>query len=159
MSSDLSVKLEILRMAREIVANEYTDKRAQDHNKWLAESERNFAMKGQRLPYPDIPPHPNEEAVIAKAKSLLEFVGIGQDRVVEEVPAKKVEAPAAQSPTPPIEKVKAEPVDDQNFNYSARDYVRSRIADRNEEDYLTSSKILPDLYRQIDELRSKIGRL
>jgi hypothetical protein len=154
-------------MAREIVANEYTDKRAQDHNKWLAESEKNFVTRGQRLPYPDIPPHPNEEAVIAKAKALLEFVGVNQDRVVEEVPVKKAEAPMPPppqppqppQPPPPVEKVKAEPVEDSDLKYKSRDYVRSRIVDREDENDLPSSRILPELYRQIEELRSKIGRL
>lgn len=150
--SDISIKLEILRMAREIVANEYTDKRAQDHNRWLAESEKNFALRGQRLPYPDIPPHPNEEAVIAKAKALLEFVGYKDESKVE----KKVEVPPA--PAPPIEKVKAEPIEDKR-EYDPREYIRSRIYDREDENSIRTSSMIPDLYRQIDELKSKIGRL
>jgi hypothetical protein len=68
------VALEILKMARELVINEYTDKRAQDHNKWLANSELLWKTNKVRLPYPDIPPYPTEIEIVKRAQVLMDFL-------------------------------------------------------------------------------------
>jgi hypothetical protein len=68
--------LEILRMARELTINEYKDRRAELHNRWLAESERMWRMSRARLVYPTIPPHPTETEILARAKILMNFVAV-----------------------------------------------------------------------------------
>jgi hypothetical protein len=68
------IALEILKMARELVLNEYTDKRAQDHNKWLAEFETVWKNNRVRLPYPDIPPYPTEKEIVKRAQTLMDFI-------------------------------------------------------------------------------------
>lgn len=73
-NKDKSVHFELLKMAKEIVVNEYIDKRAQDHNRWLAESEIAWKYRRIRLPYPTIPPYPTEKDIVARAKVLYEFL-------------------------------------------------------------------------------------
>jgi hypothetical protein len=68
------IALEILKMARELVLNEYTDRRAQDHNKWLADFESVWKNTRVRLPYPDIPPYPTETEIVKRAQTLMDFI-------------------------------------------------------------------------------------
>lgn len=68
------IALEILKMARELVLNEYTDRRAQDHNKWLADFETVWKNTRVRLPYPDIPPYPTENEIVKRAQVLMDFI-------------------------------------------------------------------------------------
>jgi hypothetical protein len=68
------IALDILKMARELVLNEYTDKRAQDHNKWLADFETVWKNTRVRLPYPDIPPYPTETEIVKRAQVLMDFI-------------------------------------------------------------------------------------
>ena len=157
MADDLSVKLEILRMAREIVNNEYIDKRAQDHNKWLADSEK-LASRGIKIPYPDIPPYPDESVVIAKAKSLLGFVGV-QD--TEEVHAMKREETAP--PPPPIKKVEVEKVQVEEVEEKKpqprseedlfKEYAQRRTTYDVEEETPSSSRMIGMLLKQLDDLK------
>jgi hypothetical protein len=68
------ITFEILKIAKEIVINEYTDLRAEQHNKWLIESEYLWKTQRLRLAYPPIPPYPNEKDIVFRASLLLEFV-------------------------------------------------------------------------------------
>lgn len=68
-----SSRLEALRMAKEIVDNEYVNRRAEIHNRWLEESAQLWALQRLKLPYPSIPPYPSEDEVIRVAQSLLTF--------------------------------------------------------------------------------------
>lgn len=79
--------LEILRMARELVINEYVDRRAQEHNQWLSQSEALWATKKMRLPYPTIPPYPTEDVIVARAQKLFAFIE-NPTGVDESVPTK-----------------------------------------------------------------------
>jgi hypothetical protein len=71
--------LEILQMARELVINEHTDRRAQLHNSWLYESEKAWVTQRMKLKYPDIPPYPTEQDVLDRAQTLLKFLVLGND--------------------------------------------------------------------------------
>lgn len=66
--------LEILKMAKDLVINEYTERRAQTHNVWLVESQRLWQSQRIRLIYPPIPPYPTEIDILKKAKILVDFV-------------------------------------------------------------------------------------
>ncbi len=66
--------LEILHMARELVINEHTDRRAQLHNEWLYESEKAWTTQRMKIKYPDIPPYPTEQDVLDRAQTLLKFI-------------------------------------------------------------------------------------
>lgn len=87
MSSDrVTINLEVLRMAREMVNIEYLESKAQLHNQWLAESDLLWRTSRRRLVYPPFPPFPTEDVIVARAKVLLEFLS-------------KVDSPAAPFPS------------------------------------------------------------
>ena len=67
-------KMELLRMARELVINEYIDKRAQDHNKWLIDADVAWKTRGINLPYPSFPIYPTEADILARATVLNTFL-------------------------------------------------------------------------------------
>lgn len=67
-------RLELLRMARDMVINEHIDRRAEMHNRWLAESDELWRTKRLRLPYPSIPPYPTDTDIVSRANTLLSFV-------------------------------------------------------------------------------------
>jgi hypothetical protein len=67
-------RLEILKMARELVINEYIDRRAQEHNEWLDKSTQMWKTNRVTLAYPTIPPYPTEKEIITRAKTLLQFL-------------------------------------------------------------------------------------
>jgi hypothetical protein len=77
-----ATKLEILKMARELVINEYIDRRAQEHNEWLEKSTQLWKTKRESLAYPIIPPYPTEIEIITRAKILLEFLKDDNDEKV-----------------------------------------------------------------------------
>jgi len=68
------VAFEVLKMARELVLNEHTDRRAQIHNNWLVESEQLWITRRVKLAYPEIPAYPTEAEILARADKLLKFL-------------------------------------------------------------------------------------
>jgi hypothetical protein len=89
---------EILKIARDLVVNEHTDRRAELHNKWLVESERLWRTSKLKLPYPPIPPYPTEADIVKRAKMLLDFVESEPVSTPEETPVSlSEETPAAIS--------------------------------------------------------------
>jgi hypothetical protein len=86
-------KLELLRMARELVINEYIDKRAQDHNAWLAQADVVWRTQGVRLAYPAFPQYPNEVDILTRARALNTFLSL-EDQAAEKAASEAVvEAP------------------------------------------------------------------
>jgi hypothetical protein len=77
-------RMEILRMARQMLNEQYINRRAEDHNRWLAEADQAWKNKGIRLPYPPFAPYPTEEQVLAKAQELLKFVLVQEEQAAEE---------------------------------------------------------------------------
>jgi hypothetical protein len=67
-------RLEILKIARELVINEYIDRRAQEHNEWLEKSAELWKTQRLALAYPVIPPYPTEKEIIARAVTLMAFL-------------------------------------------------------------------------------------
>ena len=99
-------KLEILRMAKEILFNEYVDKKAQLHNQWLADSDVAWRTRRMRLPYPVFPPYPDNEMIIARALQLERFLNSQPDTEEKPIAAKE---PVKVEEVQPVEKV-VEPV-------------------------------------------------
>ncbi len=95
-------RMEVLRMARQMLNEEYINRRAEDHNRWLAESDQAWKNKGIKLPYPPFAPYPTEAQILERAQELLKFV-------VREEDAEKVLPPApaaaAEEPKSPPEMV------------------------------------------------------
>lgn len=105
------ITLEILRMAKEIVINEYTDRRAQEHNQWLKDSEETWRTKRVKLPYPDIPPYPTEVEIVKRGQTLFAFLKTNEVEVEDSLvnpPRPKVpdwvepeSVPEPETPPPP----------------------------------------------------------
>lgn len=69
-----NLRLEVLKLAREIALEEFTERKIAAHTKWLSDSEKLWHNHRQILPYPVIATYPDEEIILERAKMLLEFV-------------------------------------------------------------------------------------
>lgn len=68
------IRLELLKLAKDMLEQEYHGKREVVHNNWQVASE-NARVQGQTLPnQPEFPPFPSEAEIIAKAQALNGFV-------------------------------------------------------------------------------------
>jgi hypothetical protein len=141
------VTFEILKIAKELVINEYTDRRAEQHNKWLVESEHLWRTQRLRLAYPTIPPYPTEEDIIARAALMLEFVKrrdvepeiVNNDIVDTEVVDNDIELKLEQS-------VVEEPTTD---TQDITDVVEKETPPETK----SSKRILPTVLDKLDEMR------
>jgi len=80
------IRLELLKLAKDMLEQDYQAKREVVHNNWQVASE-NARIQGQQLPtQPEFPPFPSESDIIAKAQALNGFVS----NVQSEQPAVKV---------------------------------------------------------------------
>lgn len=66
--------LEALKLARELVIQEYQDMRGKAHNKWVIDSTILWNTRRIKLPYPDLPPFPSDNDIISRAKILVGFI-------------------------------------------------------------------------------------
>ena len=71
---DAKYKLELLRMSRELLNEEYINRRAEDHNKWVADADLAWKTQGIKLPYPPFAPYPKESEIVTKALTLFNFL-------------------------------------------------------------------------------------
>ena len=68
------IRLELLKLAKDVLEQEYHAKREVAHNNWQVASE-NARIQGQTLPtQPEFPPFPSETEIISKAVALNGFV-------------------------------------------------------------------------------------
>jgi len=74
-------RFEILKMAKEMLGEEYTLKRATEHNKWLAESQEVWTKHHITIAHPPFAPYPTEKEVIAAAKVLYDFIS-GEEEII-----------------------------------------------------------------------------
>lgn len=73
------VRLEIIRIVREIALDEFTERKIAAHTKWLSDSEKLWHNHRQILPYPINPIYPNEDIILDRARALLEFINPLED--------------------------------------------------------------------------------
>jgi len=168
--------LEILRMARELVINEHTDRRAEMHNQWLVDSNELWRTRRVRLAYPPIPPYPNENDIIARAQKLLEFLSQSSTKEPTLPTAEPVNSDTDSSPD-----IVDEPESDvavgsieftEPMDTNARETVNVEVADATSTvtptatvqelmDYMKEARaaepeptgILPSLLKKIEEIR------
>ena len=68
------IRLELLKMARDMLNDDYFGKREQISNQWAVDCEQ-AKIKGEEPPkHPGFPSFPSESEIIAKAKTLNDFV-------------------------------------------------------------------------------------
>lgn len=66
--------VELLKIAKDLVYSEYATKKNDIHEKWVVESLYLWQTQQVRLAYPELPPYPTDLDIIARAKSLVEFI-------------------------------------------------------------------------------------
>lgn len=171
-------RLETLRIARELVIDEYIEKKAQIHRKWQAESEQRWRARRETLPYPDIPPYPTEDEIMERAKKLRDFLeSPGKEEEPEKTAIKETPeiivdcepgnvAPGNSEPVTSSEAVGnvESPVDASPvFSTTGRfeinpkseiDIARMRVARRIDDDTTTAERLLPDLIKKLEEIRT-----
>ena len=169
---DQDKRMEILRMAQNIVTTQYTDKRAQDHNKWLAESEYMWKNKGIRIPYPNFPAMPSEADILERAQEMIKFVeGPEPAKYVEETVEEVKETPVVEKPAEPQveavqepEPVKPEPeiprrsIESLYAEYrelSSADHAKAKVDRKIEEETTFAGKFMPSLLQTIGDMKSK----
>ena len=68
------LRLELLKLAKDMLEQDYFAKREVSHNNWQVSTE-NARLAGTSVPnQPELPPYPSEHEVILKAQSLNTFV-------------------------------------------------------------------------------------
>lgn len=179
-NNDTPANLEILRMAREIVHNEYIDAKAQLHNKWLNDADLLWRTSRMRLVYPPFPPYPTEDVIVARAKVLLAFLSKEEQPVeppVEEQPVSieeksiEVEQPVEEIQNNSQNKDGSSVVIKSEQSYTERnkelsgaeleeavdknleEYTRTVVARRDDYEATTSTRLLPSLLKRIDEIK------
>lgn len=69
-------RLEIIRIARELILSEYYQRCSKIHNEWAVQSDIAWTNKGIHIQYPHIPDFPTEQDILSRAQSLLEFASV-----------------------------------------------------------------------------------
>lgn len=93
-------RLELLKLARHMLNEQYLKDRASAYVQWSAESDRAWKEQGVKLPFPPTPAMPSEADIVAKALDLYNHINAPK----QEVPAPPVPEPAVE-PTPVTETV------------------------------------------------------
>ena len=100
---DNNYKFELLKMARELLNEEYINRRAEDHNKWVAESDMAWKTRRIKLPYPPFAQYPTEIEIIAKAAGLYSFLSAEEAPVVPPGPDTDVKFATETSKDSPLD--------------------------------------------------------
>ena len=74
MTDDAAKKLELLKLARTLVNEEYINRRAEEHNRWVHANDHSLKFTRMRAPYPPFSPYPSEDVIIAKAQAMYRFM-------------------------------------------------------------------------------------
>lgn len=73
-SEQIKQRFELLKIARELLNEEYINRRAEDHNKWVAENEESWRTRRRNIPYPPFAQYPTDEEVVRAASNLYNFI-------------------------------------------------------------------------------------
>lgn len=73
---DSNLNLELIKISKDMLVDQYIDKKTQNHNKWIVESEYWWKLNKTILEYPQFPPYPTEKEIIERAKIFKEFVKV-----------------------------------------------------------------------------------
>ena len=67
-------RLELLKMARDLLNENYINKRAEDHNKWVVENDAMWRTWRRQAPYPPFAEYPTDEDIVKAARNLYKFI-------------------------------------------------------------------------------------
>jgi hypothetical protein len=67
-------RFELIKIARELLNEDYINRRAEDHNKWVAENDELWRTKRRNLPYPPFAQYPTDDEIVRAASNLYNFI-------------------------------------------------------------------------------------
>jgi len=67
-------RFELLKISRELLNEDYINKRAMAHNKWVTENDEMWRKHRRQAPYPEFVPYPTDEEIVKAARNLYEFI-------------------------------------------------------------------------------------
>jgi hypothetical protein len=68
------IRLELLKMAKEMMEQDYFAKRDKISNEWHSSVEMHSKLNMTPPEYPELPPYPSEQEIIDKAQALNNFI-------------------------------------------------------------------------------------
>lgn len=77
--------VELLKIAKDLVYSEYATKKNDIHEKWVVESLYLWQTQQVRLAYPELPPYPTDNDVIARARQLVDFINTPRPDLGDEI--------------------------------------------------------------------------
>lgn len=159
--------LELIKLAKELAYNDYNNRKAELHNRWLAESDMAWRKNRVKVAYPTIPNFPDEDEILDRARKLIEFLDTHRpdlvpkeetvhDNVepVETPPKEEVPQPVVEQPQPPVEsKTTEEKPQEEIRPETDLDYARMKVA-RKTGDSNVTNKVIPSVINKLQELRN-----
>lgn len=73
-SEKIKQRFELLKMARELLNEDYINRRAEDHNKWVADNEESWRTTRRNIPYPPFAQYPTDNEIVQVASTLYNFI-------------------------------------------------------------------------------------
>jgi hypothetical protein len=67
-------RFELLKIARDLLNEDYINRRAEDHNKWVAENEESWRTRRRNIPYPPFAQYPTDDEIVRAATNLYNFI-------------------------------------------------------------------------------------
>ena len=113
MDEELKAKhrFELIKIAREILNEEYLNKRAEDHNRWIAANDIAKLHNRMRVPYPPFVQFPTEAIILQKARALYAFVyDESAEQAVKSFPKPEVLVVHVPAPIPAPVVIVEEPI-------------------------------------------------
>jgi hypothetical protein len=95
-------KLELLKLARNLLNEEYVKARADEYSQWVRDCETAWREHGIKLPYPALPPMPSESDVVARALKLYNYVNAAEKPVLNTAETSVVSGLTPESVAMPI---------------------------------------------------------
>ncbi len=101
-------RFELLKIARELLNEDYINRRAEDHNKWVAENEESWRTIRRHVPYPPFAQYPSDESIVRAASNLYNFIYRDEINASEKPHAENTKiTPDVESVQPEIQKTPA----------------------------------------------------
>jgi hypothetical protein len=97
-------RLELLKLARHLINDEYLKQRADAYTKWTTDSDHAWKTQGVKLPFPPVPAMPSEADVVARALQLYNHVNNTLPPAeVSDIEISNQEEPVVETPAVPSE--------------------------------------------------------
>lgn len=73
-NTQFTQRFELLKMARDLLVEEYLNLRAEQHNAWIVADNKMWEAYKMNMPYPKFVAYPTEENILKKARALYTFL-------------------------------------------------------------------------------------